>query len=133
MKCINGESVPLQVQVRFQSKAKQNRSSSAHFHSENRQSERELQGTVSAVTSSDCFLKNIRSMNQTSYLQNKKKKNTAMPFPSLLPSSAGSTWPSHHPPPSPLPPPPRPLPHLFFYGQGDGGSLKVFGYQSGSL
>lgn len=37
MKCINGESVLLQVQVRFQSKAKQNRSSSAHFHSESRQ------------------------------------------------------------------------------------------------
>lgn len=37
MKCINGESVLLQVQVRFQSKAKQNRSSSARFHSESRQ------------------------------------------------------------------------------------------------
>lgn len=37
MKCINGESVLLQVQVRFQSKAKQNRSSSARFHGESRQ------------------------------------------------------------------------------------------------
>lgn len=48
-------------------KAKQNRSSSVHFHSKNR-AKRDPEGTVSAATSSVCFLENIRFMNQTSYL-----------------------------------------------------------------
>lgn len=66
MNCINGECVLLQVQVRFQ--AKLNRTGPVQFISTDR--ERDLEGTVSAATSSVCFLKNIRSMNQTSYLQN---------------------------------------------------------------
>lgn len=66
MNCINGGSV-LQVQVRFQSKL--NRTGPVQFISTVKtERERDPEGTVSAATSSVCFLQNIRSMNQTSYL-----------------------------------------------------------------
>lgn len=68
MNCINGECVLLQVQVRFQSKL--NRTGPVQFISTVKtERERDPEGTVNAATSSVCFLQNIRSMNQTSYLQ----------------------------------------------------------------
>lgn len=127
MNCINGECVLLQVQVRFQ--AKLNRTGPVQFISTVKTDrERDLEGTVSAATSSVCFLKNIRSMNQTSYLQNS-------PLLRLYRHPIPSTPPILHwlnPPVSPHLPP-GPLPCLFFYGQKEEGSLKVFGYQGGSL
>ncbi len=77
-------------------KAKQNRSSSVHFHSKTEQ-ERDPEGTVSAATSSVCFLQNIRSMNQTSYLPSGPLLRLHLqPIPLLL-------WPNTITPPvSPL-------------------------------
>lgn len=120
MKCINGESVLLQVQVRFQSGAKQNRSSSAHFHSEGRQ---RTAGRARGYSRCSYILRLFpqkHPLHESDILFTEEKDRRA----SLL--SVGSTRPSHPPPPLPPHPPHQP-PSLrpFFDGQS---SLKVFGY-----
>lgn len=100
-------------------RAEQNRSSSVHFHSKTER-ERDPEGTVSAATSSVCFLQNIRSMNQTSYLPSNPP--TLPPSHSLL----LLLWPNTITPPvsSPV---------SSHTPQKEEGSLKVFGYHGGSL
>lgn len=119
MKCVNGESVLLQVQVRFQSKAKQNRSSSAHFHRESRQ----RAGRAGGYSRCSYILRLFpqkHPLHESDILFTEEKDRRAFRFP-------------------PLAQPDRltpllllffPLLSLFFYSQS---SLKVFGYQSGSL
>lgn len=86
MNCINGECVLHQVQVRLQSQL--NRTGPVQFISTVKTDrQRDLQGTVSAATSSVCFLQNIRCMNQTSYLQNSPLLHLCRhPIPAAPPS-----------------------------------------------
>lgn len=111
MKCINGQSVPLQVQVRFQSKAKQNRSSPAPVHSQSRR----RAGRAGGYSRCSYILRLFppkHPLHESDILFTEEKDRRAFRFPPLA----------------------RPdrllLLRLFFYGQR---SLKVFGYQSGSL
>lgn len=121
MKCINGECVLLQVQVRFQSKL--NRTGPVQFISTVKtERERDPEGTVSAATSSVCFLQNIRSMNQTSYLPSGP---LLRPYLHPIPSApALLLWPNTITPPA-SPSPPCLLPCLFSYAQKEDGSLKA--------
>lgn len=110
MNCINGECVLLQVQVRFQSR--RNRTGPVQFISTVKtERERDPEGTVSAATSSVCFLQNIRFMNQTSYLPSGPLLRLYLhPIPSTPPLLL---WPNTITPPvSPLSSVSPPLSHL---------------------
>lgn len=115
MKCINGESVLLQVQVRFQSKAKQNRSSSARFHGESRP----RAGGAGGYSRCSYVLRLFpqkHPLHESDILFTEVKGRRASRFPPLARPNRLSLL--------------LRLLCLFCYDQS---SLKVFGYQSGSL
>ena len=100
------EGVLLQARVRSQSQ--RNRAGPVPFFYTVKAGRERTTGTVSAARSSDCFLQNIRSMNQTSHLEN------GTPPPAVPPTHALYLSPSVAQPPSLSPvlwiPPPVPSP-----------------------